>query len=340
MKKSNKLQAGLIIIASVGALVVYAASPAPTNLRTASNFAVLAGSAITNIGSSVVSGDLGISPGTAVTGFPPGVLNGTQHVADATAAQAKSDLSTAYNDLVGRTPVTRIGTELGGTIVGPGVYDSGDGTFGLTGTLTINAGGDQSAIFIFKSATTFITASGSNVVLAGGAQACNIFWIVGSSATLGTNSTLQGNLLALTSVTLTTNSRVIGSVLAQNGAVTLDSSTVTKSTCATPTASVATSTAPATSTPPTATSTPIIVVATSTPVVVATTSAVITVSSATTTFTQLPSPSLSVTNTFIPALPNTGIPPENKNTPLDLMILVGIIGSFVFLVVHKKNYAI
>lgn len=215
----------------MGVAIAFAASPAKVSLGTADNFAILAGSAITNIGSSVVNGDLGLSPGTSVTGFPPATLNGTQHVSDTLAIQAKTSLTNTYTDASNRTPVTIIGTELGGTTLVPGVYASNAGTFGLTGTLTLDAQGNPDAVFIFKSASTLITASNSRIVLMGGAQACNIFWIVGSSATLGTNSTLEGTVVAVTSITLNTGAHVDGRVMAQNGAVTLDSSTVIKTAC-------------------------------------------------------------------------------------------------------------
>src|SRR3989344_2558695 len=250
MKKFNKVSiAALAVTFTLGltGLIIAATS---VNLGSADNFAVLAGSTITNPGSSVVNGDLGLSPGTAVTGFPPGTLNGTQHAADTAAANAQAALTTAYNNAAGQTPVSTVPTELGGTTKTAGIYDSAAGTFGITGTLTLDAAGDPNAVFIFKTASTLITAANSNVVLANGAQACNVFWQVGSSATLGTNSTFKGNILALTSATLTTGANVEGRVLARNGAVTLDSNTVTRPTCA-----VATP-APTPSAPPTPTPTP------------------------------------------------------------------------------------
>ena len=195
-------------------------------LGTAANFAVLAGSTITNTGATTINGDLGLSPGTSVTGFPPGLVNGTVHAADAVAAQAQNDLTTAYNDAAAQSVTATIGTELGGTTETPGVYNSAAGTFGITGTLTLDAQGNPNAVFIFQAASTLITASASNVVLVNGAQASNVFWVVGSSATLGTNSTIQGNILALTSITVTTGTTIDGRALARNGAVTLDTNTI------------------------------------------------------------------------------------------------------------------
>jgi len=188
---------------------------------------VLAGSTITNTGATTIDGDLGLSPGTSVTGFPPGQVNGTIHAADSVALQAQADLTTAYNNAAARTVSATIPTELGGTTQPPGVYDSAAGTFGITGTLTLDAQGDPDAVFIFEAASTLITASASNVLLINGAQASNVFWVVGSSATLGTNSALQGSILALTSITVTTGTTINGRALALNGAVTLDTNTIT-----------------------------------------------------------------------------------------------------------------
>ena len=221
----------------------------PVGLGTAQSFAVLAGQGVTNTGPSVVNGDLGTHPNAAVTGFPPGLVNGAIHAADAVALQAQSDLTTAYNDAAGRTPVTTIATELGGRTLLPGVYNSSSGTFQITGTLTLNAQGNPNQVFIFQMASTLITASSSTVSLLGGAQACNIFWQVGSSATLGTTSTFRGNILALTSIQVQTGATVEGRALARNASVTLDDNVFTLPTCAapTPTATTTPTTSPTTS---------------------------------------------------------------------------------------------
>lgn len=204
------------------------AATAPVSLGSAAKFAVLAGSTITNTGPTVITGDLGLSPGTAVTGFPPGQVLGTVHVADAIAAQAKRDLTAAYLDVASRPTTATVPVELGGTTKTPGVYSSPAGTFGITGTLTLDARGDPTAIFIFKAASTLITASASNVKLINGARAGKVYWQVGSSATLGTNSTIRGNILALASITVTTGVKVIGRALTQNAAVTLDNNTIVR----------------------------------------------------------------------------------------------------------------
>jgi len=221
------------------------AAEAPVGLGTASSFAVLAGSTVTNTGPSVITGDLGVSPGTAVTGFPPGVMTGgTIHAADAVAAQAQLAVTTAYNDAAGRSPSATVTADLGGQTLVSGVY-SGP-TLGLTGTVTLDAQGDPNAVFVLRAGSTLITGTTSVVALANGAQACNVYWQVGSSATLGTSSVFAGTVLALTSITANTGASVSGRLLARNAAVTLDSNTITRPTCAAPTTT--TTTAPATTT--------------------------------------------------------------------------------------------
>ena len=174
---------------------------------------------------------MGLSPGTSITGFPPGIITGTQYVAEAVSVAAQADSVIAYNNAVSQTPASLVATELGGTTKIAGIYNSADGTFGITGTLTLDALGDPDAVFIFQTNSTLITAGNSNIILTNEAQACNVFWQVGSSATLGTNSAFEGNILALTSVTLNTGASVNGRILAQNGAVTLDTNTVSRATC-------------------------------------------------------------------------------------------------------------
>jgi hypothetical protein len=299
VKKFNKSNFLPLMLASSMLLATSAyAVGGAVGLGAANNFAILAGSTITNTGSSVVSGDLGLSPGTSVTGFPPATLSGVQHVADALALQAKTDITSAYNDAAGRTPSSAIGAELGGQTLTPGVYSSG--TFGLTGTLTLDAQGDPNAVFVFKAGSTLVTAGASSIVLTGGAQACNVFWQVGSSATLGANSSLKGTVLASASITLNTGAAVEGRLLAQSGAVTLDSNTVTKPSC--------------TIAPP-----PVIV----TPVVVATsTSTAVTVTS-TTTPVQVILPA--------PSLPTTGGEPLQRNIPLIVAFGALLLSSAFFL---------
>jgi len=226
-------------VALLAALVLAGTSQAATSvgLGTANSFAVLAGAGVTNTGPSVINGDLGTSPLPAVVGFggaPNGTVNGTIHRADALAGQAQADLTTAYNNVSGQGPVITLATELGGQTLTPGVYDSESGTFGITGTLTLNGEGNPDAVFIFKAATTLISASASQVLLINGAQPCHLFWRVGSSATLGTDSGFAGNILALESIQLGSGVTVLGRLLARNASVTLINDTVTRADCAVP----------------------------------------------------------------------------------------------------------
>ena len=227
---------GLIVVATLGA-VLTVASPAraegPVGLGTATSFAVLAGQTVTNTGATVISGDVGVSPGSAVVGFPPAVINnGTQHVTDAVAAQAQVDLTAAYDDAAGRTPAVPIGPDLSGLTLTTGVYSAG--AMSLTGTLILDGQNDPNASWVFQAASTLITGSSSVVSLINGANPCNVFWQVVSSATLGTGSTLVGTVMALTSISATTGATVTGRLLARNGAVTLDTNTINAPTgCAT-----------------------------------------------------------------------------------------------------------
>ena len=195
------------------------------SLGTAANFGVLAGSAVTNTGPTVVTGSVGVFPGSSITGFPPGSIapgSGFLHSADSIAQQAQADLTTAYNDAATRVCGTPIaGSLLGGLTLTPGVYCMGAGD--LTGTLTLDGAG----VYIFQMASSLTTASASSVVLVNGASACGVWWQVTSSATIGTASSMAGNILALTSITMTTGANLNGRTLARNGAVTLDSNAVT-----------------------------------------------------------------------------------------------------------------
>ena len=204
-------------------------------LGTGQSFAVLAGSAVTNTGSSVITGNLGVSPGSAVTGFPPGIVTGgTIHAADAEALQAQNDTTTTYNNLAGQPcDFDLTGQDLGGMTLVSGVYCFSSSAQ-LTGTVTLNAGGDPNAAWIFKTGSTLITASNSSVVLKNGGQQCNVFWQVGSSATLGTATSFIGNIVALTSITLNTGANLSGRALARNGAVTLDTNNVSVAICGVP----------------------------------------------------------------------------------------------------------
>jgi len=211
----------LLVICLVGTSSLGWAQSAPP-LGSAQGFAVLGASTVTNAGPTVITGDLGVSPGTAVTGFPPGtVTGGTIHAGDATATAAQAAAHTAYANLVAQPCGTNLtgktlGTSPGAVTLSPGVYCF-NSSAQLTGTLTL----DGSGVYVFKTGTTLTTASKSSVVLAKGATAGNVFWQVGSSATLGTNTAFVGSIFANISDTITTGASVTGRVFALTGAVTL-----------------------------------------------------------------------------------------------------------------------
>jgi len=198
------------------------------NLGAAVSFGILGGSTVTNTGPTVINGDIGVSPGSAVTGFPPGVVvaPGAIHAGDAVAAQAQADIVIAYDALAGQACDFQLtGQDLGGLTLTSGVYCF-DTSAQLTGQLTLNVQGDPNAVFIFKMGSTLTTASNSSVVFSNGGPSCNVFWQDGSSVTFGTATDFAGNVIALTSATLTTGASVTGKVLARNGAVTLDTNTI------------------------------------------------------------------------------------------------------------------
>ena len=225
----------LLCVPAVVATRTAGAVEAAVGLGTADSFGVLAGAGVTNTGDSIINGDLGTCPTPAITGFPPGVVNGTTHANDAVACGAQADLTIAYNDAAGRAPTTTYGgpTDLAGQTLVGGVYKS-PSSFANAGTLTLDGQANPDTVFIFQAGSTVITSPNSHVTLVNGAQACNVFWQVGSSATLGVSSTFVGTVLALTSITANTDSVIAGRLLARNGAVTLDANVVTAPHCAAP----------------------------------------------------------------------------------------------------------
>ncbi|MFI5231365.1 MAG: ice-binding family protein, partial [Gemmatimonadales bacterium] len=194
--------------------------PPIVNLLTAAPNGIMAGTAVTCILGGTINADVSISPGNTVTGFGPCVITGVQHLGDATALQGQTDLTAAYNTLAGLPcpPANAIVANLGGTTKTAGVYCTASG-IGVTGTLTLDGGGDPNANFVFQAGTSLTTAG--NVVLINGAQAKNVYWVVGTSATLGVSSQWQGNILAMQSITLVDNATLLGRALARNGAVSL-----------------------------------------------------------------------------------------------------------------------
>lgn len=221
------------VVLSLAALL-YNAAPASAQalLGSAQSYAVLGASTVTNTGPSVLTGDLGVSPGTAITGFPPGRVGGARHQADAAAGRAHIDAQLAF-DTLGGMPCTNLTTgvaaELGGLILTPGVYCFSSSAQ-LTGTLTLNTLGNPGALFVFRMGSTLTTASNSSVVMIGGGN-CNVYWHATSSVTLGTGTQFLGHILALASVTMTTSADLIGSAFALTGAVTLDSNTIDVTGC-------------------------------------------------------------------------------------------------------------
>jgi hypothetical protein len=244
------------------AAVPVAAQASAVNLATASPFVVLGGSTVTNTGPSVLNGGLGLSPGTSLTGFNEAVVNGAIHENDAVAAQAQSDLTTAYNVAAGQ-PISPgndlTGIDLGNQKLTAGAYGFSTSAQ-LTGQLTLDAQGDPNAQFVFVIGSTLTTASASSVVLVNGASPCNVYWKVGSSATLGSTTAFEGNLMSLASISVNNGATVLGRLLAREGAVTLINDVLSTPNCATgstptptPTGSTPTQTATSpTSTPTTA----------------------------------------------------------------------------------------
>jgi type VI secretion system secreted protein VgrG len=218
------------------AAVPAAAQASAVDLGTAQPFVVLGGSTVTNTGPSVLGGDLGVSPGSALVGFGlPAVVGGATHANDGVALQAQADLAIAYN-VAAAQPVAPAddltGTDLGGRTLLAGAYRF-TSSAQLTGQLTLDAQGDPAAQFVFEVGSTLTTASASSVRLVNGASACNVYWQIGSSATLGTATAFQGNVLALASIALNTGATATGRMLARNGAVTLDTNVLVRPSCTT-----------------------------------------------------------------------------------------------------------
>ncbi|WP_338780784.1 ice-binding family protein [Streptomyces sp. DG1A-41] len=224
-----------VMVALMPTQAVAIATPVP--LGTAADFSVLAGSGVTNTGPTVIGQDLGTHPTASITGFPPGIVLGDVHAADQVAGQAKSDLVIAYNQAAGQATDFELPAAIGGipgqTLI-PGVYTAGSGVL-LTGDLILDARGNPNAVWVFQIPEALTTASGSRVFLTNGASPCNVFWQVGSSATLGTGSTFVGTIMALMSISANTGANIQGRALAREGAVTLDSNNIFLSGCATST---------------------------------------------------------------------------------------------------------
>jgi LPXTG-motif cell wall-anchored protein len=258
-----RVAAAVALVGSVTALLA-SGQPAgagivPTvGLATSANYSVLAATTVTNTNQSVLGQSVGLSPGTEVIGFPPGVVSapGIIAVANADTLQAQTDLTAAYLDAASR-PVefTQVNPDLVGQTLLPGVYAAtAKAPLSLSGQLVLDGQGNPDAVFIFQTDSTLITSTGSTIALINGASECNVFWQVGSSATLGSGSFFVGNILALASVTVESSTVVNGRALAQTGAVTLDNNVFTQPSCAPSTDLTPTATAPSITTPSTTTS--------------------------------------------------------------------------------------
>ncbi|MEO5975462.1 MAG: ice-binding family protein [Ilumatobacteraceae bacterium] len=245
--RATLIATALLVPVMLVSLVGDVKAATAVGLGTADSFVVLAGSGITNTGATTLNGDMGTFPTLTITGSSTITITGTNHGGDSVTQSAKTDLVTAYNSAAGQTSTNAISGDLGGQTLVGGVYTSSS-SIGVTGALTLNGGGDANSVFIFQAGSTLTTASGSSVVLTNGAQACNVFWQVGSSATLGTGSSFVGTIIALTSITLTTGATVSGRALARNGAVTMDTNTITRPSCAAVVATTTTTTVAATTT--------------------------------------------------------------------------------------------
>lgn len=324
------------------------AAPSAPSLGAAQIFAILAYSTVTNTGDTVVTGDLGVSPGTEITGFPPGIVNGTIHSADAAAALAQDAVAAAYADLASQACDEDLsGQDLGGRTLTPGVYCFSSSAQ-LTGALVLDAGGDTNGVFVFKIGSTLTTASGASVSLINGGNQCRVFWQVGSSATLGAGTAFSGNILALESISLNAGASVVGRLLARTGAVTLIGNPVSNqcwsAAIATPTATVegptetstptetptstveiptATSTLTATVEIPTATST---LAATATSTVGPTATATVSPAPPTATFTAAPTSTPTAAPTSAPPAP-TAAPAAPTATPAPTPVALPVTGG-------------
>jgi Ice-binding-like len=226
-------RAGFLVLGLLSTLLFASSAlgaTASVGLGSAASFSVLAGSTVTNTGPTTMFGDLGLSPGSSVTGAPQ--VLGQTHVDDAVAIGAKNALTTAYNDAASRPSNGSAGTDLAGQTVLPGVRTASSSLLLSSGSVTLDAQGDPNAVFVFQIGSTLITGSSTTVLLVNGAQACNVFWQVGSSATLGTGTRFVGTVMASASITANTAATIHGRLLAQTGAVTLDTNTITTSNCA------------------------------------------------------------------------------------------------------------
>ena len=309
---------GIAFVLAIGALAGHTANAATAtvSLASAANYSVLAGTAVTNSGPTTTDGSVGVSPGSSVSGFPPGIAGGSIHTADGNSGAAQSDLLIAYNDAAGRTPFLTVTGDLGGQTLVGGVYRGGG--LGLTGVLTLDGQNDPASVWIFQAASGLTTASGSYVSFINGASPCNVFWQIGSSAALGTGSTFVGTIMALTSITLADSVTVYGRALARNGNVTLINDRFLSSACASAPLLIPPTRPPFTIAPsaaPTATAT---VTPAATPIATA-------ASSVTPTTAPTPAPIAAVPTAAPAAVAGTqGLPSTSTGDPSDPLTVLGV----------------
>ncbi len=211
------------------------AAVGPVSLGTAQSFVVLAGTGVAATGANTLNGDLGTYPTTSITGPGTITVNGTDHGGDLVTQGAKNDLVAAFTNAASQGPTSPISADLAGQSLTAGVYNA-VATMNLSGALTLDAAGDPDALFVFQATSDLIVGPSASVALINGAQACNVTWVVTSSATLDTGASFRGNILALTSITMATGATLEGRALARNGTVTLDTNTITAPLCAAATA--------------------------------------------------------------------------------------------------------
>ncbi|MET3860703.1 hypothetical protein ABIE38_001625 [Dietzia sp. 2505] len=319
----------LTTVASMTMLGTVASAQTSINLGTAGSYAVIAGAQITNTGPSTINGDIGLSPGTAITGMGAATVTGTTNATNAAAQQAQADLTIAYNQAESQPPSDTANYSQIGDLPAPltsGTYNA-TSSMNLTGTVTLDGENDPNAVFIFQAGSTLVTGSDSTVSLINGANPCNVFWQVGSSATLGVGTNFVGTVMTLADITANTGATVQGRLLAQTaGAVTLDTNTINITPCGEPTVptTTPTTTEPTDTTEPTTpTTTETTDPSTSVPTTPTTTDTTDPDDSTTTTTTTGPSDSTTPT-TSVP-VPTTTVPNGSSVTPLLPILLPAIL---------------
>jgi hypothetical protein len=233
LKISISLTVALIALGGVSFIAPFSSAATTIPLGTSSSFAVLAGAGLSNAGQTTITGDVGSSPTTTYTNTGSVTRIGNIHLGDTVAATAQVDATAAYNNALGQSSTGAVVADLGGQTLMPGVYKSAT-ALGLTGTLTLDAGGNANAVFLFQTGLGLTTTNASKVTVINGGSQCNVFWQIGTSAAIGTNSTMIGNVIANADITVATNATVSGRLLALHGAINTSSNLITAPTCGAP----------------------------------------------------------------------------------------------------------